>query len=361
MGPPQPIPSSLSRGGSEEAYCTYQYKGRLVVHPSTSQWGCTAAPPFQSWTHQHPCRWSTQQKHLWASQPTGGLPTPSLRWGGGIPRGSEWRSRTSVGHSAKATALVDRVHQWGHLIADNPSQNHPRRLSRSSPSMVIDTSFLPALHYRVPQQSSHWSQSDRGDHRPLIKPHFWNVRGILHLQFPLFNGQEGGKPPDPGEALQGYLKQPPPSPHGSSQADMANVMAHSSHSLLHGTPGREPAILLSHCQPTPSTCWMMYCTSKRKWKMQLFIYSLPGPHNRHMLPMGPIRNRSQSLPKWNWYFWGYQRDKDLVCHHDWRCWGHLWDCLKEGRGCLSSFHQQSGSHLSIRDQESQSCQCSASL
>ena len=41
--------------------------------------------------------------------------------------------------------------------------------------------------------------------------------------------------PSPGEALQGYLKQPPPSPHGSSQADMANIMAPSSHSPSPGT------------------------------------------------------------------------------------------------------------------------------
>ena len=47
------------------------------------------------------------------------------------------------------------------------------------------------------------------------------------------------KPPNPGEALLGYLKQPPPSPHGSSQVDTANIMAHSSHSLLHSTPERD--------------------------------------------------------------------------------------------------------------------------
>ena len=36
--------------------------------------------------------------------------------------------------------------------------------------------------------------------------------------------------PDPGKTLPGYLKQPPWSPHESSQAGMANVTAHSSHS-----------------------------------------------------------------------------------------------------------------------------------
>ena len=34
-----------------------------------------------------------------------------------------------------------------------------------------------------------------------------------------------------GEALLGYLKKPPQSPHGSSQVDPANITAHSSHSL----------------------------------------------------------------------------------------------------------------------------------
>ena len=52
------------------------------------------------------------------------------------------------------------------------------------PSMVINTSFLPALHYRVSQQGSHWSQSERGDCRPLIEPNDQNARGILHSQFP---------------------------------------------------------------------------------------------------------------------------------------------------------------------------------
>ena len=61
--------------------------------------------PFQCQTHQHLSRWSTQQKHLWASQPPGGLPTTSLGWGGDIPRGSKWGSRTSVGQSTKATTL----------------------------------------------------------------------------------------------------------------------------------------------------------------------------------------------------------------------------------------------------------------
>ena len=160
-----------------------------------SQWGCTAPPPFWCQTHQHLCRWSTQQKCLWASQQTGGFPTTSLRWGGDIPRGTEWGSRTSVGHSAKATTLGDGVHQQGHSIADNSSQNQPGGLSRSSLPMVINTSFLPIRCYRVPQQGSHWSQSDRGDCRPLIEPHVGDATGILHLQFPLFNGQEGGNPP----------------------------------------------------------------------------------------------------------------------------------------------------------------------
>ena len=46
-------------------------------------------------------------------------------------------------------------------------------------------------------------------------------------------------PPDPGEALLAYLKQPPPSPHESSQVDTVGIMAHSSHSLSHGTLERD--------------------------------------------------------------------------------------------------------------------------
>ena len=57
--------------------------------------------------------------------------------------------------------------------------------------------LVSSLHSitECPSKVVHWSQSDRGDHRPLIKSYVQNARGILHLQFPLFNGQEGGKPP----------------------------------------------------------------------------------------------------------------------------------------------------------------------
>ena len=40
----------------------------------------------------------------------------------------------------------------------------------------------------------------------------------------------GEVPLDPGDTLPGYLKQPPPSPHESSQAGTADVTTHSSHS-----------------------------------------------------------------------------------------------------------------------------------
>ena len=33
IGPPQPIPSFLSQGGSKETFFTYQHKGGLVLHP----------------------------------------------------------------------------------------------------------------------------------------------------------------------------------------------------------------------------------------------------------------------------------------------------------------------------------------
>ena len=55
-----------------------------------------------------------------------------------------------------------------------------------------------------------------------------------------------GKEQNPllGEALLVHLKQPPPSPHGSSQADMADITAHSSNYLSHNTPVRDTS-------PTP--------------------------------------------------------------------------------------------------------------
>ena len=97
-------------------------------------------PPFQHQTHQHPCRWSTQQKHLWMSQPTGGSPTTSLRQGGDI---------------VQVTLPKLPLWEMGSTSEDTQLQiNLPRTtqgVSRSSPSMVIDTGFLPALCHRVPQ------------------------------------------------------------------------------------------------------------------------------------------------------------------------------------------------------------------
>ena len=230
MGSTQPNPPSHSRGGSKETYFTDQHNGGLVLCLGVSQWGCIAPPPFWCWAHQHLSRQSTQQKFLWGTQPAGGLPTPSLRQVGGIPWGLEWRIGTNVGHSTQATILGDGVHPQGHSTADNSPQSHPGRLSRSCLSMVINPSFFPTLCYRVSQQGSHWSQSDGGDSRPLVKPYVWNARGILHAQFPLETttlwapnpmATKEKNTPKPGEALQGYLKQPPSSPHGSSPVDTA--------------------------------------------------------------------------------------------------------------------------------------------
>ena len=69
----------------------------------------------------------------------------------------------------------------------------------------------------------------------------------MDLPNPMATKEEN--PPDPvtskeqnpllGEALLGYLKQPPLSPHGSSQVDTANITAHSSHSLSCNTLERD--------------------------------------------------------------------------------------------------------------------------
>ena len=64
------------------------------------------------------------------------------------------------------------------------SQNHPGGLPRSSPSMVIDTGFLPTLHYRVPQQGSHQSQSDRWRLQTSYQTPCLKCQGIPLLAIP---------------------------------------------------------------------------------------------------------------------------------------------------------------------------------
>ena len=85
--------------------------------------------------------------------------------------------------------------------------------------MVFDTGFLPALTECPSKEVTGPSLTEEITDL-LLNPMLKKSGGILHSQFSPFNSQEGGKPPNPGEMLQGYLKQPPPSPHGSSQADM---------------------------------------------------------------------------------------------------------------------------------------------
>ena len=69
---------------------------------------------------------------------------------------------------------------------------------------------------------------------------------LTDLPNPMASKEEN--PHNPGEALLGYLKQPLPSPHKSSQVDMADIMAHSSHSLSHSTLERDTS-------PTPFLLW----------------------------------------------------------------------------------------------------------
>ena len=59
----------------------------------------------------------------------------------------------------------------------------------------------------------------------------------MDLPDPMASKKENS--PSPGEALLGYMKQPPLSPHGSSQVDTADITTHSSHSLSHGTLERD--------------------------------------------------------------------------------------------------------------------------
>ena len=162
--------------------------------------------------------------------------------------------------------------------------------------MVIDTGFFPALHYRVSQWGSHWSQHDGGYRRPLVELYVQKARGILHVQLfpqetttcgpPWSNGHQG-EPPDPATGK----KENPPIQGRHSWVTWSNplpplmglhrqtwlipqpIPTSPSHIVLLRGP---PALFLSHCWPTLSTCWMMYYTSKRKWMTQWSIYSLPG-------------------------------------------------------------------------------------
>ena len=188
-----------------------------------------------------------------------------------------------MGHSAKATTLGDRVHQQEHSITDNSSQNHPGGLPRSSPSMVIDASFLPTLHAtECPSEVVTGPSLTEEIADLLLNPMFKMPGNSSTCNYPYSTAKKEGNPPVPGEALQGYLKQPPPSPHGSSQADMADLMAHSCQSPSPSTPERGTSPTpLSHHWPTPSTCWWMYCAFRRRGIAQWSISSQPGPQWVH--------------------------------------------------------------------------------
>ena len=178
---------------------------------------------------------------------------------------------------------------------------------------------------------------------------------------PWSNGKQGEKPPNPGEALLGYLKQPPPSPHGSSQVDTAHIMAHSSHSLSHGTLERDtsptplplPAnsVNLSddvlHLQEEMNDAMVHLLSARATIDMhcQWVISETEVGHCQNEIDTSePIREiKSQYATMIG------------------DAGGHLQDCHEEGRGCLLSLHQQSRGHPRNWDKESQSCQCNAGL
>ena len=157
------------------------------------------------------------------------MPTTSLRWGVDIPRGPEWRSRTSAGHSAKATTLGDGVHQQGHLIADNSSQNHPGGLPGSSPSMSLTLVFSLHSVAECPSEVVTGPSLREVITDLLLNPMFKTPENSsIHNSLHSMAKKEGT--PNPGEALQGYLKQPPP--HGYSQVDTAHSCQSPSPSTL---------------------------------------------------------------------------------------------------------------------------------
>ena len=104
--------------------------------------------------------------------------------------------------------------------------------------MVIDTSFLPTIHYRVPNKVVTGPSLTEEIADLLSNPMFEMPGESSTHNSPYSMAKKEENLPDLGEAPQDYLKQPPSSPHGSSQADMANLMAYSSCSPSPGTPER---------------------------------------------------------------------------------------------------------------------------
>ena len=158
--------------------------------------------------------------------------------------------------------------------------------------------------------------------------------------------------PDPGEALLGYLKQPPPSPHGSSLADTADFTAHSSHSLSYGTLERDtsptplplPANSINllddvlHLQEEMNNAMVHLLSSRATIDMccQWVISETEVIHCQNEI------DTSEAI----------REIKTQYATHNWRCQGCLQDCHEESRGCLFILDQQSGGHLSNQDQES---------
>ena len=204
------------------------------------------------------------------------LLTPSLGWCGDIPKGPGWRFRTSAGHSAKATTLGDGVHQWGHLIADNSSQNHPGRLFRSCPSTVINTGFFPHSITECSREVVTGPSLMEEIADLLLNPMFEMPGDSSTCNSPYSMAKKEGTP----LIWERYSRvtwsnhlPPLMGLHRQIQPISWPIPAAPSHMVLQrGTS----AVLLSHHQPTPSTCWTMYCASKRKWMMQWLIYCPPG-------------------------------------------------------------------------------------
>ena len=260
-------------------------------------------PPLWCQTHQHLSRWSSWQKCLWAAQPTGALPAPLLGWGGDIPRRLEWRFGTSVGYPAQATTLGGRIHQPGHSTADS--------------------------------RDSHWPQHDGRDRRTPVKPYVKNARGLLHVQFPQktttcrppwSNGQQGGK------LLQCRRGTPGLCEAATSIFSWVFTGENSQHHgpfqplplTWYSGEGNQPYSLPVTGQLHQPIRWCIAPPRGNEWCNG--SSTLCQGHNRQAPSADHIRNRSWSLQKLNWHFWGYQRSKGLVCHCDWKCRGCLWDC-----------------------------------
>ena len=261
-------------------------------------------PPLWCQTHQHLSRWSSWQKCLWAAQPTGALPAPLLGWGGDIPRRLEWRFGNQCG-------LPCPSYHFGE--AEFTSQDTQLQIVEivTGPSMMDEIEELlsnPML--KMPGDSSTCNSPRRQPLADLPDP-------MASKEENSFNAGRG----TPGlcEAATSIF---------SWVFTGENSQHHGPFQPLpltwYSGEGNQPYSLPVTGQLHQPIRWCIAPPRGNEWCNG--SSTLCQGHNRQAPSADHIRNRSWSLQKLNWHFWGYQRSKGLVCHCDWKCRGCLWDC-----------------------------------